>query len=208
MSRKSASAAWIGTAASGTPTIPSPIPAAPSSRAIEVKWDERDVQEDADRRDQMKPCGDQGHGRYPDDRRGQHSLSDPVPDSVQAGPPPRIGLAPEVFKRRRCTAGDRLDPGDRRAQLALSRGYQPNQGTDRQEGELTANIKKKEWVPRQGEQSSQGQRVGRPGGAADDRGHAEGQRHDGRANHRGSKTHENRVAERGQRDTAISQSTG
>ena len=94
------------------------------------------------------------------------------------------------------------------AQPVLSRGYQPDQGTDRQEGELTADIKKKEWVPRQGEQTGQGQRVGRPGGTADDRGHAEGQRHDGRTDYRGSKPDEYRVADRDQCDTAMSQATG
>ena len=170
--------------------------------------DERNVQQDADRRDQVKPEGDQGHGRQPDDCRGQHALGDAGPDPMQAAPPPRIVLVLQLLERRRCAAEHRFDPRDRRAQPLLSRGYQPDQGTNRQEGELTADIKKKEWVPRQGEQTGQGQRVGRPGGTADDRGHAECQRHDGRTDHGGSKSHKYRVAKRGQCDTAISQATG
>ena len=65
------------------------------------------------------------------------------------------------------------------AQSLLGQGYQPEQGSDHQKGQLTADVKEKEGTPRQGEHARQGQRVGRPGGAADDCRHAKGPRHDG-----------------------------
>ena len=69
VARSRPSAAPIGSKPSGDQTSAEPQPQGAQQEGQRGQRDQGEVQEDADRRDQVEPQGDQGQGGQPDDRR-------------------------------------------------------------------------------------------------------------------------------------------